>query len=142
MSVIAETSHYKLYWYDNEKTILIGEVRAGWTWTAAYDGIELMNEALGKRASEIDVYSIIHLQSGAQMLPKSGSIITNLRNLLRNDPHHEKLTIYVVQSSLLYNMIQIAGKLYGLRRTIDRYHFVTTLDEALLLVKDKTASNP
>lgn len=140
MEIIAETEYYKIYWHDDEKTVLISEINADWTWAAAHNGLEIVNKVLGDRSSETDVYSIVHMKTGAQMLPKSGSTLINLRNLLRDDPQHERLVIYVAQGGFFYSIMQVASTLAGIGHWIEKYRFVNTLEEALLLVsQDKNA---
>ena len=136
MKLIKEDSYYKIYWYDTEQTIIVGEVHVGWTWSTAYDGLKILNETIRQRSNEVDVYSIIHFQSGAQLLPKSGSILTNLRNLLNDDPQYEKMTFYVIQTGFLHSMMQIVSRLYGIRHWVERHRFVNTLDEALVLIEN------
>lgn len=136
MLLVEESDFYKIYWHDDEQTILVGEVYGGWTWSTAYEGLKKLNETLGKRAVETSVYSIINFQVGSQMLPSSGSILTNLRNLLKDDPQHEQMTLYVIQTGFLYNMMQIVGKLYGIRHWTEHHRFVTSMEDAMALINE------
>ena len=55
MNLVEQSEYYKIYWHDDDETILIGEVYVGWTWEVAYTGLRKLNEIIGIRAQEINV---------------------------------------------------------------------------------------
>ena len=141
MTIIVDSDRYKIYWHDDEHTILVGEVYVGWTWTDAYEGLKTFNETLGIRSNEVKVYAILDFHGGAQLLPKPGSILANLRNLLNTDPQYEEMTVYVIQMGFLFSMMQIASKLYGIRHWIDKHRFVITMEEALQIIEQEKSKS-
>jgi hypothetical protein len=83
---------------------------------------------------------IINLNTGAQLLPKGGSSLAHLRNLLREDPQHEQFTIYVTQSNFLRTMLQIAGRLYGIGSLVDRHRFASSMQDAFQIIEQHRSS--
>lgn len=135
MILVAETPHYKAYWHDEDKSIMIGEVYKGWTWTDAHIGLKSLNEAVVAEADDHEVFVIINLTLGAQMIPRGGSAITNIRNLLKDDPSRETLTIFVSELNLIATMMKLSANLYGAVSALQKYHFVTKLEEAFSIIE-------
>jgi hypothetical protein len=141
MNIIEQSDYHILYWHNEDKTVLIGEAYAGWTWTIASSGLDKLNEVVGIRAKEVEVYVIIHLTTGAQLMPRDSASLLQMRNLLREDPEHEQLTIYVTEANILRTMLQIVGRLYGLLHLVDKLRFVSTMEKAFQIIDEHKTSN-
>lgn len=141
VNLVEESKYYKIYWHDDDQSILIAEVYTGWTWSVAYNGLDKVNATVKMRAQDTDVYVIINLNTGAQLLPKGSSNLMHLRNLLHVDPDYEKLTIYVTQANFLRSMLQMAGRLYGIRNLVEKLRFVSTMEQAFHTIKHHRSSN-
>lgn len=135
---LISTSVYRLFWVDNAKTILCLELRARWSWDEMTAAIGAVNGTLAQRTG-ISTYSIAHFLPGVNVLP-SGPAISKIGQLVRNDPLHEELAIFVRSQGLLYDFITLASRMYGLQRIFARYRFVNTMDEALALIAEHRAS--
>lgn len=141
MKIIDQSEFYRLYWHDEGQTILVCEARAGWSWTVARDGFNKLNEIAGIRACETNAYVVIYLMMGAQLLPKGGSSLANIRELLSNDPDYEKLSIYVTESNVLRMMLELANRLNGIFKLAHKYRFVSKLDDAFQLIEQHKISS-
>ncbi len=140
MLVLNETDHRKVYWYDHNKDIIIGEVYSGWTWDDAREGLAILNNVLATESQLRPTYTIIQLMLGAQLMPRGESTLLSLRELLKQDPGHEQLTIYVTPLNMMNTLMKLATRLYNLGDKIAHYHFVQTLDEALQIIRDHKAT--
>jgi len=144
MDALKETQHYKIYWYDDEQTILMGEAYTGWTWTSANEGVAFINATLEEPSKTHDTYVIIHLTTDAQLMPRNQSTFMALRNLIQEDPKHEQLTIYITGASVLNTLMKIVAQLYRIGDKTTNYRFVQSIDEALRIVHEhkKSRSTP
>ena len=140
MVIIEQTQYYRIYWHDEDRTILVGEAFAGWTWSIARIGIDKLNTIVGIRAQETTVYVIIYLMSGAQLLPQNGSSLSHLRDLLRDDPDYEELTIYVTESTIIRTMLPLANRLNGIFKLASKLHFTSTMEQAFQIIDDHKSS--
>lgn len=136
MTILKETSHYIIYWYDNNHDIIVGEVYAGWTWDDAKDGLDFLNTTLEASSKLRKTYAIIHLTTGAQLMPRGASTLLSLRELVSQDPEHEELTIYVTEVHILNTLMKLVTRLYNLADKISHYHFVSSVDDALQLIRN------
>ncbi len=135
MDILAQTEHARLYWYDNsEENILIMDIDWGWTWAEAHEAIKMNNEILAQQAQKHPVYCIFNFTS-MSLLPKGGGAIANIRKLLETDPSVEQLQIFVIRFNLLRILINSAMVAYNLARIEHKYHYVTSLDEALRIIE-------
>jgi len=141
MNIIEQSEYYRIYWHDEDQSILIGEAFAGWTWEDAQSGIVKLNEIAGHRAQETPVFVIIYLMKGGQLLPKQGSSLAHMRKLLLDDPDHEDLTIYVTESNIIQTMLQLANRLNGLFHLVPKLHFAPTLERAFQIIEQYKSSN-
>ncbi len=136
MNIIKEDTFYKIYWYNEEESIILAEVYSGWTWQSATDGLEYFNNQIAQASQTKPIYAIIHLTTGAQIMPRGHSAINAIRNLLRQDPSHEKLTVFVTEVGILNSFLKLASNLYGFRDKINKYRFTSTITEALQIIGD------
>lgn len=126
---------YQIFWHDASETILRCNVLTHWTWGDAYECLSSVNQQVAEKVSLHPVYVIISLADNAGLIPKGGSAITNIRNLLRDDPSHEELTIFVARGTMLSTMINIASRVYGLIASTSKIKFATSLEEAIELIQ-------
>lgn len=136
MIEITEYPQLKLYWYDEERTILVGEISEGWTWTNAHAGLEILNDTVKVYAKTQPVYVILHFKNNAQSLPKGESAIANMRKALGNDPSDETLTIVVAQSNLIGSLIKMANRMYQLAYNESKYRYVATFERAIEMINE------
>ena len=141
MISIEQNDFYKMYWYDDAQTILVVEVYGGWTWADAQKGLKKLNDTIESRAEDVGVYVIIDLQASGELVPKHGSILGNIRNLLQSDPQHEQLTIYITQNNFLRSVVQMASHVYKLRTYVENLRFVSTFDEAIKIIQQHKQFN-
>jgi hypothetical protein len=50
MITIVEYPHIKLYWHDDDQSILVEEVNKGWVWSDAQQALNQLNETVGIQA--------------------------------------------------------------------------------------------
>ena len=136
MITILEYPHLKLYWYDDDRTILVGDIERGWTWDNAHAGLRTLNETVKVWAESRKVYVILHFHEGAQSPPKGESSIANMRQVLTDDPNYETLTIIVAQSNVVGSLIKIASRMYQVTHNHSKYRYVSTFDHALKIITD------
>jgi len=141
MIVLKETDHYKIYWHDNEQTIIVGEVYPGWTWDSAQEGLDFVNTSLEVPSQTHPTYTIIQLTTGAQLLPRGQSTLMTIRNLVQQDPGHETLTIFVTQFNIINTLMKLASRLYSIGEKIRHYRFVSTMADALRIIKEHDSQN-
>lgn len=136
MIVLQETEHYKIYWYDDNKDIIVGEVYAGWTWDSANKGLAFLNDRLAEPSKEYPTYAILHLTTGAQLMPRGHSTLLSLRELLNQDPGHEEFTIYVTEVNVLNTLMKLVSRLYGLTDKVAHHYFVSKFDDAITIIHE------
>jgi hypothetical protein len=141
MIIVAEYPHVKIYWYDEERTIIVGEVEKGWGWSDAQKGLQQLNETVGIQSQNNPVYVIISVAKDALSLPTDGSTLKNIRHLLRDDPSHETMTIYVAQANKLGNLINLTSRVYRIAHNKEKYRYVATLELALDIIESHKAQS-
>lgn len=135
MEILASTDHSRNYWYDNgQENILILDIDWGWTWTEAHAAINMNNQILAEQAQKHPVYCIFNFTS-LSLMPKGTGTMANMRKLLESDPSVEELQIFVIKFNLLRVLISSVTKAYGLVKLDQKYHYVTSVDEAIAIIE-------
>ncbi|MCE7948573.1 MAG: hypothetical protein DYG88_14205 [Chloroflexi bacterium CFX4] len=131
---IWESSNMRVGWYDAEQTILVLEVLERWTWGDAVQSIvHVMNPAIVRKAPQ-PVYSIFVHDRLAKFAPKGGNALQAMRQILQTDPPNEVLAIFVRQTDVIRNFVDVAIRIYRLTNKEPKHRFTNTLEEALAIV--------
>ncbi|MCU0480071.1 MAG: hypothetical protein MUE54_02535 [Anaerolineae bacterium] len=136
--VITETDVIRVSWYNPEKTIAILEIKKQWNWEDAYPSVAKLNEIVMSQPHP--VYTIYYYRMAKAPLFPKGVNLPNLRKLVEFDPPNEQLVIFVRSDRLLYNLIMILSKTYGLRHIFQKYRFLNTWSDALAEIQKHQAS--
>jgi hypothetical protein len=123
-----ETKPYRVYWYDDEKSIVVCEIEQAWTWNDAYAALDELN--LLSTSVTHGVYTIFHFHEMTSGLPK-GSAIPNIKNLANTDKPNDQLTFFVGFSRLLEGLMNITGNLYRIKTVASKLRFVGSFEAAL-----------
>lgn len=135
MITITEYPHIKIYWYDEDKTILVAEAEQGWDWDYGRQTIHKINDTVSVWSKVQPVYVILHFSDGAHKLPSSGSALKNIQRLLTDDPSEEVLTIIVAPENIIGNLIKMATRLFKIAGNLSKYRYVSTLELAVETVE-------
>ncbi len=136
MITIAEFPDIKVYWYDEQRTILVGQLSPGWIWENAKKCVDRMNDTISVWIKTQPIYVILDLSQDAHHFPAEGSALKNLRDILSNDPQEETLTVFVAKANIVGNMIQLASRMYRMVDAQSKFRYVTTFDHALDVIHD------
>lgn len=131
--MIADNDVFTIRWQDDEHTVLLCEIKKRWSWESAHDSVTLMNDECGKVTH--GVYTVYHYLDNIPLLPKGGSAIANIRQLMAVESPNDELYLFVGRNLFLSQLINIASKTYGLRDVVARFRFVNTIEEALTLIE-------
>ncbi len=135
--MIFETSATRLYWHDEEQTVLINEVFEAWTYEIAKEAVVAVNDTIRAHDKQI---STLHLFNSSAMAVPKGMTVSNIRNLMLEDPPNEELVIFVNAPLFLQVLIGTVSSVYRLRSLFPKYQYCKTIDEALDIIarhKDK-----
>jgi hypothetical protein len=133
MDALFATPVYRIYWVNEQQTILCLEARNPWSWQDALDALNISNDILQEIPPEVDTFTIIHFLQGVSFIP-DGRAATRLHELLLADTEFEKLVIFVGSEGLLFDMLKIVSRVYGLQRLFTRFRFVRSFTDALSLI--------
>ena len=134
MITVGETSASKIYWHDDEQTILVHLVIQAWDWETAYQSISMLNDAVLQQVS--DVYTIHHLQGLSSLIPKGRNVLMHFRRLVQFDPPNERLVIVVAKSSIMTTFLKTVFEGALLSGIGSKYRFVGTMDEAFATIRE------
>jgi hypothetical protein len=139
MTEIASAEVYKLYWFDDARTIIVLEIHPKWTWADAWAATSMIDKALGEVTH--DVYTVYHFHEGAIDFP-SGLSSINVRKMLEIDVSNEKLIIFVNPSfQKLQSLLEFIGSMCRATQWKTKFRYIASFDEALKLIEaDKAAS--
>jgi len=133
---VAEYPNIKLYWHDNDRTILVGQADPGWDWENGQKCMKQLNDTVSTWSKTHPVYVILHFMPHAQQFPKAGSALQNMRHLITEDPDEEALTVIVAQANIIGSLIQLASRMYRLADNQSKFRYVTTFDRALEVIDE------
>lgn len=141
MLIIEDTPHYRVYWHDDDKTILIVEPYTGVTWDDALKVSALVNNLLAQEATDRRIYSITDFSQTSHFLPRGDNAIRHLYEMMQNDPGYEEMIIFAMPEGLLSPIVHLTLNLYGALPVADKYHFVKTIEQAFQLVEQDKAKH-
>ena len=129
-----ETDIFKVYWWDEDKTILIIEFLKPWTWEMVYDLARRTNELLGKMPHE--TYSILYISEVAGQFPSDNQLsIKHLSRLINLDPVYEELIFFTGNVKFLKILIKISDKLHQLAQKTNKYRYAESIEDALVAIE-------
>jgi hypothetical protein len=134
---------YRIYWYDDEKTINVLDGHQPWTWADFEEALEIQNKMIA--ACDYPVYSILISNIGVSPLAPANSskdgYFQNLARYVRADPQQEELCVFVGVSYFIREMLNLAAKMYSVFAKSGGYRFAATLDDAITLIEAHKAHN-
>jgi len=136
MITIAEYPNIKIYWYDDERTTIVGQVEPSWEWEYAHKAMTRINDTTAVWSKTHPIYVILYFSINAHNFPKAGSALQNIRKLLDDDPDEETLTIIVAQANIAGNLIRLASRMYRLADNQSKFRYVSTFERALGVIKE------
>lgn len=132
-------SHYCVKWFDDSQRLLLVEVSSHWTWEESSCGAQQVAEMV--KSVDHEVLVIYHYTNfGAAQLPRSTRVFANLKSLMQSVLPQQNKIIVVNSTSLMQGFMNILSKAYSMEDIFRKYHFVTTLEEALHLADDVNLS--
>ncbi|MEL6307910.1 MAG: hypothetical protein AAFQ52_07190, partial [Chloroflexota bacterium] len=114
---------------DDNKTILLVTVDPiDWTWKDAHNIVRTQVEMMQTVAHT--VHTIFAFTTSPRMPNRDEKLFTHLRSLLNTRADNEGLSIFVGTNKLFSTLLNTVGKVNRLTWLIEKYHFVTTFDQA------------
>ncbi len=119
-------------WNDNEKTVLVLEVRADkWNWDDAFN---IMRDfKIRAESVEHSIYTVIIFHD-TPSTPDS-TVFRNIRQMTRLRANNEILTVFVGTNSLFRTIFNTVNKIYLLKNIFDKFRFVATKEQAIALIE-------
>jgi len=131
-TVVVEAPKYRIYWHDEARTIcLLHTLVPRWTWEEAFDAIIALDTAV--RSVEHGVYVLYLFEPRANVLPSGGSMISNLRRLLKIYAPNTLMVIFIQPDAALRVFANIVAKSFQLLS--HEYCYLDSLEEALALIE-------
>jgi hypothetical protein len=126
-----------LRWGNEDKTILVFELRPGWDWADFYAVHPTYVAMLD--SVEHQVHLIYLPDAGADVLPANA--IYHMRHMMMSMTHpREGQSVLVTESALLQSILKIMKRMYGVRKLIENHWIVPTLEDAYRLLADYEAN--
>lgn len=121
---------YHIYWYDDEQTILIMDVRNDdWEWKYTLQALrEFFAEA---ETVTHPIYTVTIFRYTPPNSPPDGGLFEQVRDVMRQRPDHEVLTIFVGANSFYAAVLNVVRRMFGFRRLLGQFRFEATLEAAL-----------
>ena len=140
MDIIYSTSIYRIYWYDAEQTILILDIYERWSWEGIPKMTQMFNEVIAEQAKAKKVYAVGMLSMNGSIIPQNMTSISQILQLIKQDPSDEELSFFVLRYSLLYQLIKLTIDLYKNRTSHNKYIIVETLENAIQIIEEHKMS--
>lgn len=136
MITIAQYPNMKLYWYDDDRTVLVGQAEPGWEWEYAHKAMKSLNDTISVWSQTKPIYVILYFAPNAYHFPKAGSALQHMRQILDEDPSEEILTVFVAEGNMVGNIIRLASRMYRIADNQSKFRYVTTFERALDVIKE------
>lgn len=135
MQIELESEIFKVYWWDENQSILIIELLAPWSWDVMYDLVERTNELLDDMTHE--TYSILYVHELAGQFPKDNQLsINHLSRLVRLDPSKEEMVFFTGSVKFLKMLLKITNTVYQLTQKTSKYHYADSVEDALVTIQE------
>lgn len=136
-----ETDIFKVYWWDEGKTILVIEILKPWTWEMIYDLARQTNNLLGEMAHE--TYSVLYVSDIAGQFPSDNQLsIKHLARLIKLDPSNEELIFFTGNVKFLKILIKISDTLHKLAQKTGKYRYAESIEDALVAIEQHKSKIP
>ena len=141
MNAEFENDLYKIYWHDEEQSILMVEVYKRWTWHDAHQIVKHGNDILAQVNHQ--KYLICHLIDEATKLPSDNRrAIASLQRLIQLDPGEEEFCIFVSSQKVLKRLILVTGEIYSLFGKTKKYQYADDLSSAFAMINQYKTRHP
>ena len=135
MQIELESEIFKVYWWDENQSILIIELLAPWSWDVMYDLVERTNELLDDMTHE--TYSILYVHERVGQFPKDNQLsIKHISRLINLDPSKEELVFFTGNIQFLKILIKISDTVHQLTRKTNKYHYADSVEDALATIQE------
>lgn len=126
---LLQKENVNIRWIDDERTILLIDVLAPWTWDEAAEVIPFINKTI--RENQKPTYSVTYFHPGAGILPRG--IVPRLY-VLMEDPPNEVLAFFTGRYHLLRLILSAVNKVYDIRGMMSKYRYCGSKEEALSII--------
>jgi hypothetical protein len=127
----------QLCWGNEAKTIILMELQAGWEWLDIYtmtDKYLAMMNAVSHRVSLI-------IYSTEQPIRLPPNALANMRYLMAFTHPREDKMILVGDVPVIRPLLQTIKHIFGLRRVVENFEFVDTLEDAYARLEKHAVAN-
>ena len=126
-------------WHNREKTIqLVTLMDCHWNWHHFADAIQ--QQVTMAQTVEHPLHVIFDF-SVCPRFPQRG-LMTRLPELMTTGAGNEELIILVRANRIFITMIQTVGKIFNLKKTLSRFHFVDSMEQAYMEIKAFESGHP
>lgn len=133
-----ENDVFRMYWYDAERTIFVGDVLRRWTWDDALELVRVTNEIYA--TFQYPYYAILNFMPQAAYMPRDNtSIVANLNQLLRMDETVVKLRFYTGQIHIFKAFLRATTAVHDLFGQTATVRYARNRDEALAKIAQHKA---
>ncbi len=123
---------YSIKWDNEEKTIILFEIEPQWEWDKLH---EMVKEQVAMMATvNHPVHTIIYTQGENIVVPTNA--LSNFRRLINLTHPNEDGVVIVGGPTLVQTLFSMLNKIYGVRDVIDRFMFVSTMEEAYAALEE------
>ncbi len=130
MQIELETEIFKVYWWDENQSILIIELLAPWSWEVMYDLVKRTNKLLDEM--EHETFSILYVHELAGQFPKDNQLsIKHISRLINLDPSKEELVFFTGNIQFLKMLLKITNTVHQLTQKTSKYHYANSVEDAL-----------
>jgi hypothetical protein len=131
--VLKQKKSYSMGWFDENRTIMLVQIFGPWDFDETLAGVAYMSEVI--KSVGHPVYAVFEYTTEyATLIPKEVSIF-NMRQLIEYDPPNGQLAIFIRQDAITHTFLTVLHSVVALRRITNKYRFVHTWDEAMMLIE-------
>jgi hypothetical protein len=121
---------YNIRWAEGRRDIILVELSERWTWDDMY---HLTQEQIAMMATVTHrVHTIFYSNARTVQIPTN--IFTNARRLMNMSHPNEDVKIFVSPPPVVKTLLQMLGKLYGLRDLVAKYWIADSMAHAYQLL--------
>jgi hypothetical protein len=124
--------------FEEDNHIVVWVFEGKWTWADYYSQRDSVNDTI--EAMDFSVDMIVDMTNGS-ILPQS--VLTHAGSAARKAPQNLGMIVIVGPSAFLRTFFQFFKRMYGLFQPQQEknLHMVATLDEAYIILREKTNEN-
>lgn len=133
MQMNGYTEAYNVYWYDAEKTILIGELNGEMTWEASHDFVRMGNALYEEVAHPI--YSIIMVSETAAYPPKGGNVLAEIKRVIEISQGKEEILCLVGDIEMVRLFLRVSSAVHEFSEQTAHYQYAASVEDALQIIE-------